>query len=182
MSGRVCAGVGHRAGGIPPAAVKIETGWIPPPLQFAPDFTIISAGFDAAQGDPLGGCSVTPTGFAQMTHMLMGLSKGKLLLVLEGGYNLRSISSSSTAVVKVLLGEKPAVKMGNILPSKSGLQTLLEVLDIQLKFWSNLEPCYAKGCLKRSHLDFFGGTVVAEGLFMLYSLVDKVEKQRCTGG
>jgi len=27
-------------------------------LEFAPDFTIISAGFDAARGDPLGGCDV----------------------------------------------------------------------------------------------------------------------------
>ncbi|KAL0431126.1 UNVERIFIED_CONTAM: Histone deacetylase 15 [Sesamum radiatum] len=70
--------------------------------EFDPDFTIISAGFDAARGDPLGCCDVTPTGYAQMTHMCSALSGGKLLVILEGGYNLRSISSSATAVIKVL--------------------------------------------------------------------------------
>uniref|UniRef100_A0A2P2L5R8 histone deacetylase n=1 Tax=Rhizophora mucronata TaxID=61149 RepID=A0A2P2L5R8_RHIMU len=74
---------------------------LPIAAEFAPDFTIISAGFDAARGDPLGRCDVTPTGYAQMTDMLSTLSGGKLLVILEGGYNLRSISSSATAVVKV---------------------------------------------------------------------------------
>ncbi|KAK4409587.1 Histone deacetylase 15 [Sesamum angolense] len=46
--------------------------------------------------------SVTPAGYAQMTHMCSALSGGKLLVILEGGYNLRSISSSATAVIKVL--------------------------------------------------------------------------------
>ena len=31
---------------------------------FGPDMVIISAGFDAALGDPLGGCCVTPAGYA----------------------------------------------------------------------------------------------------------------------
>ncbi|KAL0381341.1 UNVERIFIED_CONTAM: Histone deacetylase 15 [Sesamum angustifolium] len=73
-----------------------------PASEFNPDFTIISAGFDAARGDPLGCCDVTPAGYAQMTHMCSALSGGKLLVILEGGYNLRSISSSATAVIKVL--------------------------------------------------------------------------------
>lgn len=43
----------------------------------------VSAGFDAAAGDPIGGCEVTPAGFAHMTYMLMPLAEGKLVLVLE---------------------------------------------------------------------------------------------------
>ena len=69
--------------------------------QFEPDITIISAGFDAARGDPLGGCDVTPEGYAQMTFLLSSLSAGRILVVLEGGYNLRSISASAAAVMKV---------------------------------------------------------------------------------
>ena len=46
---------------------------------------LVSAGFDAAAGDPIGGCEVTPTGFAHMTHMLMPLAEGKIVLVLEVG-------------------------------------------------------------------------------------------------
>eukprot|EP01018_Ginkgo_biloba_P033531 Gb_19579 [translate_table: standard] len=112
--------------------------------QFAPDLTIISAGFDAAKGDPLGRCEVTPDGFAQMAHMLSGPSKGKLLVILEGGYNLRSISTSATAVVKVLLGENPGPIPDNIQPSKAGLETLLEVLEIQLNYWPCLKEHYLK--------------------------------------
>ncbi|OVA05034.1 Histone deacetylase superfamily [Macleaya cordata] len=134
---------------------------LPIALEFAPDLTIISAGFDAARGDPLGCCDVTPAGYAQMTHMLTSLSSGKLLVILEGGYNLRSISTSATAVIKVLLGESPGCEV-DVEPSKAGLQTVLEVLKVQMKFWPNLEstltrlqsqcPSFpvqnGKGCLK----------------------------------
>ncbi|CAN1245196.1 Histone deacetylase 15 [Linum grandiflorum] len=109
---------------------------LPIATEFAPDFTIISAGFDAARGDPLGCCDVTPVGYAQMTQMLSNLSGGKLLVILEGGYNLRSISSSATAVVKVLLGESPSTEVGEMVPSRAGLQTVVEVLKIQKSFWS----------------------------------------------
>ena len=44
---------------------------------------LISAGFDAAQGDPLGGCQVTPEGYAHLTHLLMGLAGGRIILILE---------------------------------------------------------------------------------------------------
>ncbi|KVI06496.1 Histone deacetylase domain-containing protein [Cynara cardunculus var. scolymus] len=59
---------------------------LPIAYEFAPDITIISAGFDAARGDPLGCCDVTPAGYAQMTKMLSSLSSGKLLVILEGGF------------------------------------------------------------------------------------------------
>ncbi|KAM7479731.1 hypothetical protein LguiA_027944 [Lonicera macranthoides] len=113
---------------------------LPIASEFAPDFTIISAGFDAARGDPLGCCDVTPAGFAQMTQMLNSLSGGKLLVILEGGYNLRSISSSATEVIKVLIGESHGCEVDSIVPSKAGLRTVLEVLKIQMNFWSTLEP------------------------------------------
>ncbi|XP_010265266.1 PREDICTED: histone deacetylase 15 isoform X2 [Nelumbo nucifera] len=117
---------------------------IPIALEFSPDITIISAGFDAARGDPLGCCDVTPTGYAQMTHMLSVLSGGKLLVVLEGGYNLRSISSSATAVVKVLLGESTGCELDRVVPSKAGMETVLEVLKIQKNFWPTLQASFAQ--------------------------------------
>ncbi|KAJ6796528.1 histone deacetylase 15-like isoform X2 [Iris pallida] len=115
---------------------------LPIASEFGPDITIISAGFDAARGDPLGGCDVTPAGYAQMAYMLTAFSQGRILAILEGGYNLRSISSSATAVVKVLLGENPGYQMNNIMPSKAGFQTVLQVLQIQLNFWSVLKSRY----------------------------------------
>jgi histone deacetylase 6 len=43
----------------------------------------VSAGFDAADGDTLGECHVTPSGYAHMTHMLSSLANGKLVVALE---------------------------------------------------------------------------------------------------
>lgn len=43
----------------------------------------VAAGFDAADGDQLGGCFVSPACYAHMTHMLMGLAQGKLVVCLE---------------------------------------------------------------------------------------------------
>ena len=43
----------------------------------------VSAGFDAAEGDPLGECNVTPQGFAWMTKQLCGLAGGRVVVVLE---------------------------------------------------------------------------------------------------
>ena len=48
-------------------------------MQFGPELVLVSCGFDAAEGDPLGGYSVTPAGYAHMTHLLMSLAQGKLV-------------------------------------------------------------------------------------------------------
>lgn len=45
--------------------------------SFDPDFVIVSAGFDAVLGDPLGNCCVTPAGYAHMTRKLMRYAEGE---------------------------------------------------------------------------------------------------------
>eukprot|EP00249_Psilotum_nudum_P019805 c27426_g1_i2 orf=1077-3047(-) len=110
---------------------------MPIAMQFAPDMVIISAGFDAAQGDPLGGCEVTPIGYAHMAQLLTSLGQKKVLVILEGGYNLRSISASVAAVVKVLLGESPEPIL-DVRPTRAGLTTVLEVCHVQGKYWQGL--------------------------------------------
>lgn len=69
---------------------------------------LISAGFDAAQGDPLGGCQVTPEGYAHLTHLLMGLAGGRVVLILEVTDSLDVPSHGGRAVWKswlYLLGQ-----------------------------------------------------------------------------
>jgi histone deacetylase 6 len=44
---------------------------------------LVAAGFDAAAGDELGGCFVTPACYAHMTHMLTTLAGGKVAVCLE---------------------------------------------------------------------------------------------------
>ncbi|CAN8269095.1 unnamed protein product [Cochlearia groenlandica] len=118
---------------------------LPIASAFAPDFVIISAGFDAARGDPLGCCDVTPAGYSKMTKMLGDLCGGKMLVILEGGYNLRSISSSATAVIKVLLGENTENESPiATTPTRAGLETILDVLNVQIQYWPSLTTAYYK--------------------------------------
>jgi histone deacetylase 6 len=55
---------------------------------FSSLFPLVSAGFDAADGDDLGECHVTPLGYAHMTHMLCGLAGGRVVAALEVSYLL----------------------------------------------------------------------------------------------
>eukprot|EP00245_Coleochaete_scutata_P014866 TRINITY_DN6433_c0_g2_i1.p1 TRINITY_DN6433_c0_g2~~TRINITY_DN6433_c0_g2_i1.p1 ORF type:complete len:681 (+),score=171.23 TRINITY_DN6433_c0_g2_i1:191-2233(+) len=110
---------------------------LPISRQFAPDLIIISAGFDAAAGDPLGACEVTPAGYAHMTSMLMSVTQGRVLVVLEGGYNLRSISASVAAVTQALLGDAPSPLTG-VAPSDSAMETIAEVCTVQSRYWPGL--------------------------------------------
>ncbi|MCD5390791.1 GDSL-type esterase/lipase family protein [candidate division NPL-UPA2 bacterium] len=78
----------------------------PRALDFNPDFVIISAGFDAHKDDPLGGTKVTPEGFAEMTRIVKEIaeksSSGRLVSVLEGGYNLPGLAQSVEAHILAL--------------------------------------------------------------------------------
>ncbi|XP_035769240.1 histone deacetylase 6 [Neolamprologus brichardi] len=56
---------------------------MPIATEFNPSLVLVSAGFDAARGDPLGGYNVTPEGYAHLTHMLMSLAGGRVLVILE---------------------------------------------------------------------------------------------------
>ena len=77
--------------------------------EFKPDLVLSSVGFDIYEGDPLGGMSVTPDGFAGLTRILMEIARsncaGKLVLTLEGGYNLQGLRDSVKSVLKELRGE-----------------------------------------------------------------------------
>ena len=76
---------------------------MPKARAFDPELVIISCGFDAAEGDPLGGQHVTPPCYAHLTRELMTLAGGRVVVALEGGYNLRAISVSARAVLAALL-------------------------------------------------------------------------------
>ncbi|RID76794.1 hypothetical protein BRARA_B03745 [Brassica rapa] len=80
---------------------------IPVTKEFNPDLILVSAGFDAAIGDPLGGCLVTPGGYSVMLQKLMEFAQGKIVMALEGGYRLDIVAESSVMCVQVLLEDDP---------------------------------------------------------------------------
>ena len=68
---------------------------------YAPDLTIVSAGFDAVVGDPLGGMSLSPELFGHLTERMARLARGRLVLALEGGYNLRMTAECARQCMQV---------------------------------------------------------------------------------
>lgn len=76
--------------------------------EFAPDLVLISAGFDAGQGDPLGGMALSEAGYMHMVTRIMRHAKQKrCVAALEGGYNLDTIAAAAAATCRALLGQKP---------------------------------------------------------------------------
>ena len=110
---------------------------LPVARAFAPDLVLVSAGFDAALGDPLGAMRLTPAGYAALTGRLEGLAGGRLVLALEGGYNLEAISKSAAACLSVLLGDTPEpVAVGPPVPAAR--RVLENVRRAQTAFWPEL--------------------------------------------
>jgi len=76
--------------------------------EFRPDFLIISAGFDAHRDDPLGNLQLDEADFAWATRQLMALADvhahGRIVSVLEGGYDLQGLALSVAAHVEALMG------------------------------------------------------------------------------
>ncbi|XP_072344022.1 histone deacetylase 6 isoform X2 [Scyliorhinus torazame] len=110
---------------------------MPISYQFQPDLVLVSAGFDAAQGDPLGGCKVSPECYAHLTHMLLGLAGGRVVMALEGGYNLTAISESMAMCTRTLLGDTPPYLQPGEPLLVSAAETISNVVSVHHKFW----PC-----------------------------------------
>jgi acetoin utilization deacetylase AcuC-like enzyme len=76
---------------------------------FRPEFVLVSAGFDAHEADPLGGLRVTTEAYAEATRVVCDLADrhagGRLVAVLEGGYDLAALADSVEAHVRVLAGD-----------------------------------------------------------------------------
>ncbi|OBS81149.1 hypothetical protein A6R68_20671, partial [Neotoma lepida] len=88
---------------------------LPIAYEFNPELVLVSAGFDAAQGDPLGGCQVTPEGYAHLTHLLMGLASGRIILFLEMEDG-EECSSSKPVIKKLPKATNPVSAKGMSTP------------------------------------------------------------------
>jgi len=87
-------------------AAVFDHVFLPKLAQFRPDLLLISAGFDAFQHDPLAGMRVTHAGFAAMATRLRAAADrwfaGRVVAVLEGGYDLDGLGGGMTAVLSAL--------------------------------------------------------------------------------
>ena len=84
-----------------------ETKLTPAALAFQPDFVLVSAGFDACKDDPLGGMKLTAEGYARLTRIVKEIAakccKGRMVCVLEGGYDPVGLADCVEAHIRVLM-------------------------------------------------------------------------------
>jgi acetoin utilization deacetylase AcuC-like enzyme len=93
--------------GGPEFRAAIESIILPRLDAFAPELVVVSAGFDAHTRDPLANLNLTEPDFAWVTEKLTALAKrhaeGRLVSVLEGGYDLEGLAGSAAAHVGALM-------------------------------------------------------------------------------
>ena len=143
--------------------------WIVLPIsrQFQPDIIFVCAGFDAASGDTKSKADfkVSPHGFGWMTKKLLRLSPStdsqppkpqmKVVMALEGGYDVDAIAEGGLECIRSLIGVDPEVAQGAesadaagtaasnpglglpelTAPNDEALETMRKVAAIQSSFW-----------------------------------------------
>ena len=106
---------------------------------FAPQLILVSAGFDAHERDPLAGLTVTTNGFAKLCAMTRSLAEstcdGRIVLVLEGGYDLTALADSVHACVETLAAETTPS------PYAGGFPRILDpavdkAIEVQRRYWA----------------------------------------------
>ncbi len=75
--------------------------------RFKPELVLVSAGFDSREGDPLGQFKLTDEDFTDLTRIVMSVAKehadGRLVSVMEGGYNIEGLASAASSHVRTLM-------------------------------------------------------------------------------
>ena len=81
---------------------------IPALERYAPEFILISAGFDAHAEDPLSGALLSSAAFGELTAAIAAAAErpcaGRIVSLLEGGYDLEALADSVESHVGVLAG------------------------------------------------------------------------------
>lgn len=131
----------------------------PVALEFRPDLVLVSAGFDIHADDPMGGMKVTARGFAALTRAVLDIAEaccgGRLVMTLEGGYDLAALRDSVREVLKELCGMQTTA-LAPILADADRRKTgyvLWRVKRVHRRYWKRLAqggPGEAPGRLERA--------------------------------
>jgi acetoin utilization deacetylase AcuC-like enzyme len=88
-----------------------ERNLVPAMEKFKPELVIVSAGFDSRDGDPLGGFHLSDQDFIDLTRLALDLgeqyAEGRVVSVLEGGYDLNGLALATTAHCRALVEHGP---------------------------------------------------------------------------
>jgi acetoin utilization deacetylase AcuC-like enzyme len=125
----------------------------PMALEFEPELILVSAGFDIHYKDPLGGMRVTPEGFAGMTCSVLTTADqccaGKVVLTLEGGYDLEALKDSVKAVLRELSGlqttDIDAITAG--VDAKMLAYLMWRIRRSHGRYWKSLKAAASEGSM-----------------------------------
>ena len=108
-----------------------------------PDLIIVCAGFDTHYDDPIGGMRMTENGYAYLINAILGIADrtcgGKVVVVLEGGYDLGAMRKSTKAVLGVLqngLDEGIQQAIDGVQDRSAVAGVLQEVLATHKHYWN----------------------------------------------
>jgi acetoin utilization deacetylase AcuC-like enzyme len=105
---------------------------VPSAKRFKPQLILVSAGYDPHWADGLALMQVSVTGFGQMIKIIKGLAdelcSGRLVLSLEGGYNLTALAASVKATFDVLLGNTDIEDPLGSPPHKMGVPSITHII------------------------------------------------------
>jgi acetoin utilization deacetylase AcuC-like enzyme len=91
-----------------------ENKLLPAADALRPELVLLSAGFDSRIGDPLGNFMLTDSDFADLTRLALGIARkhagGRLVSMLEGGYNLGGLASAVGAHVSALVSAEGCLR------------------------------------------------------------------------
>ena len=109
--------------------------------QFSPELTLISAGYDAHEADPLASMRMSAAGYAHVLSLVKGAAtrSGPLALVTEGGYDLAALRECLDASLAVLDGNPGAAAVDDESTAESarrGMRALAQVRPVQASFWT----------------------------------------------
>jgi acetoin utilization deacetylase AcuC-like enzyme len=92
-----------------PVLQAFQERLLPAASKFQPELVLISAGFDALAGDPLGGLRLHPEDFAVLTKIVLDIAwksaQGRVISLLEGGYELNGLVLAALTHVHALAGQ-----------------------------------------------------------------------------
>ena len=80
----------------------VEHVVLPAARQFEPELVLLSAGYDAHRDDPVGGCSLDTSSFAELTRQVLTLGV-PVGAVLEGGYDLAALADGVAVTMETLV-------------------------------------------------------------------------------
>uniref|UniRef100_A0AC34GQ96 Histone deacetylase domain-containing protein n=1 Tax=Panagrolaimus sp. ES5 TaxID=591445 RepID=A0AC34GQ96_9BILA len=115
---------------------------IPFARELQPDMIFISAGFDACIGDPIGYMDVIPEIFPHYIYQLAPMCNGKIVSILEGGYNHSAVAVCVDMCLRVMIGEKPPYFKYNKVPRASTVISCMNAIGALREYWPYVNSFY----------------------------------------